>query len=941
MRKSYILALCVPSGRKRIGRIEQTGIIRSPAILSTLALWPTPCGNRYCPMQRSAVAGALGLNVDDGGRWVAFWAALHDLGKLSPAFQSLDEVGFARVKEAGFPAAPLSRHPPHGLITTMALSGLLAVRWQLDRPLAADIATVVGGHHGTLPSCDAVYDVAAKESGVGAWARARLDLGNLVAVALDVPPAIPRGRLDNATAMVLAGLISVSDWIGSNVDRFPLACDGTPVGMADSSSDYTKRARRQADEALQLLGWKDVPAASERRSFGELFPSLPPPNPVQEEIIELADRLVGPSLVLIEVPMGEGKTEAALYLADRGATALGQRGSYVALPTQATSNQMFARVREFLEHRYAGGGVDLQLLHGHADLSAEFAELRANGDKLFRLREVSGEKAGDGAPAAVVAAEWFTHRKRGLLSPFGVGTVDQVLLAALQTKHVFVRLFGLAHKTVIVDEVHAYDAYMSTLLERLLEWLAALGTSVVLLSATLPNARRAGLVAAFARGRGSKNSLPPPPTDYPRVTWTSDAGSGAATVGTSPRSAKVLTLVHLDGNIPTELPAPFPLAGDLRSALDEGGCVAVICNTVRRAQAMYLALKAYFPGDADDGWPVLGLLHARYLFEERDRREKRALIRFGKPGGTVVVDDGEERPVRRPNRAVLVATQIVEQSLDLDFDLMVTDLAPVDLLLQRSGRLWRHNRKRPSHFGAPSLWILDPPVDENRLPVFDRGTAKVYDVHVLLRTWLALVHRSTLRVPEDVGELVESVYDERFSPDDSDPELRRRWEASSTERADDLEAERQEAKTRWLKQPSFGGPLWELAADSREEDAPNFHQAHQALTRLTEPSVSVVCLYGTDDAPFFDRDNLIPIDLTTVPTVAIARRLLERSVNVSDKSIVFILLKRAVPPGWVKSPLLRHYRIIAFNAQGHSAVDGVSVRLDPDLGFVVEGKEVK
>src|SRR5207248_9773559 len=117
-------------------------------------------------------------------------------------------------------------------------------------------------------------------------------------------------------------------------------------------------------------------------------------------------------------------------------------------------------------------------------------------------RGVAGNPGYDGAPAGVVAAEWFTHRKRGLLAPFGVGTVDQVLLAVLQTRHVFVRLFGLAHKTVVVDEVHAYDAYMTTLLERLLEWLGALEAPVVLLSATLPRERRDRLARAYGNGLG-------------------------------------------------------------------------------------------------------------------------------------------------------------------------------------------------------------------------------------------------------------------------------------------------------------------------------------------------------------------------------------------------------------------------------------------------------
>ena len=230
-------------------------------------------------------------------------------------------------------------------------------------------------------------------------------------------------------------------------------------------------------------------------------------RPLQSEVVRLAPELSGPSLVLIELPMGEGKTEAAMFgrllVSDRRAPWLLLRPA-----DEATSNQMFGRVCDFLGRRYPNAAVNVQLLHGHAALSAEFALLRERG----HLAEPSGiqdEALGsdaNGDRGNLLAAEWFTYRKHGLLAPFGVGTVDQVLLAVLQTRHVFVRLFGLAHKTVIVDEVHAYDAYMSALLERLLEWLAAVGCLVVLLSATLPKAKRRALMAAYARRHNGRTS---------------------------------------------------------------------------------------------------------------------------------------------------------------------------------------------------------------------------------------------------------------------------------------------------------------------------------------------------------------------------------------------------------------------------------------------------
>ncbi len=274
----------------------------------------------------------------------------------------------------------------------------------------------------------------------------------------------------------------------------------------------------------------------------------------------IAPNLNGPGIVIIEAPMGEGKTEAALCLADHWGEGTGLRGFYFALPTQATSNQMFGRVRDFLETSYRGDQVQLQLLHGHASLSAEFEVMRRNGDRAFSPKYQGVEAGSD--RLGVTAAEWFTYRKRGLLAAFGVGTIDQALLAGLRTRHVFVRLFGLSGKTVIIDEVHAYDTYMTTLLERLLGWLAALGSPVVLLSATLPRSRRAALISAYQKGLGEE--VPPDTEDaeYPRISWAGGSSKPfSRSVGVSRRSKKV---IHLEKNIPA------------------GGCVAVICNTVRR-----------------------------------------------------------------------------------------------------------------------------------------------------------------------------------------------------------------------------------------------------------------------------------------------------------------------------------------------------------------------
>lgn len=874
-------------------------------------------------LTRRRFARALGLDDAVAGQWVAFWAACHDLGKLSPPFQTQDPRMRSRLGASGFTSPIFRRGSPHGTVTTKVLPSILVSDFGLTTALASRVATVIGGHHGVFPRSIDVMDV--DDEGRGRWERARRALVQALADTLGVPRPVPNGQIDNTAAMILAGLVSVADWIGSNIEFFPYAVADLTSTPTIDPVEYLVGARRQARDAITRLGWAAWSPSIDVRSFRRLFPRMIP-NDLQEQVASLAGGIASPSLFIVEAPTGEGKTEAALYLADRWAAACGQRGCYIALPTQATSNQMFSRVRDFLAARYSDDVADLQLLHGHAGLSAEFRELQEHGDRLLRIQGVDGDGGADGAPAGVIAAEWFTHRKRGLLAPFGVGTIDQSLLAVLQTRHVFVRLFGLAHKTVIIDEVHAYDAYMSTLLERLLEWLAALGSSVVLLSATLPASRRDALSVAYQKGLGLAEPVTLPSVRYPRVTWLSATATGARQIGVSARSTKTVQLDWTDGGVPLDEHAPFPLAERLQTALAGGGCAVVICNTVQRAQQVYRALKRYFPGTADDGQPILDLLHARYLFLDRDRREKRALARFGKAGAEVTFPDGETRAVQRPDRAVLVATQIVEQSLDLDFDLMVTDLAPVDLVLQRLGRLYRHARQRPSGFDRPALWICRPEEVIEGVPAFDHGTANIYDGHVLLRSWLALKDRARIQIPGDVEDLIESVYDARACPGNATEALRQRWNGTGSDQASKIIQDQAMAALYRILPPTYPDDILEGLNRRLEEDDPEVHLSLQALTRLTDPTISLVLLTA---------EQLREISVTEPPGTTQIMWLLERSITVTGWGVVEALLEVDTPTGWRKSPLLRRHRLVTRDLDGTWHAGTYRLMLDDEVGLTM------
>jgi CRISPR-associated endonuclease/helicase Cas3 len=440
------------------------------------------------------------------GAWLAFWAAAHDIGKLSPCFQSQGKTDqlTARLKGDRFNFPGDNR--PHGDISTRILAQELESsgrRWPaVAKRSPRTSPSRSGGTTGFFPTN---WDEICTLLGNDRWAESRRDMLALLARLFGVTkisPPCPTPADDQSIWMYVAGLTSVADWVGSNKTFFQEFGNAERLKQPFDPDDYFRRAGDQARKALDDLGWLDRAKAVPPITFGELFPEIKVARPLQTAVAEMVAGMTEPALLIVEAPMGEGKTEAGWYAAECWDRQGGQ-GAYVALPTMATSNQMFERVGVFLK---AGAGKkNLMLQHGKAALNERFAKLKY----AATIYDPEGNTSG------VVAEGWFAaNKKHGLLAPYGVGTIDQALLAVLQTKHVFVRLFGLAGKCVILDEVHAYDAYMTTLMERLLRWLAALLCPVVLLSATLPRDKRVKLLRAYA-GEG----LPEPEDKpYPRVT---------------------------------------------------------------------------------------------------------------------------------------------------------------------------------------------------------------------------------------------------------------------------------------------------------------------------------------------------------------------------------------------------------------------------------------
>ncbi|KXS31177.1 MAG: CRISPR-associated helicase, Cas3 family [Candidatus Gallionella acididurans] len=836
---------------------------------------------------RRRMAACLGMEWEDARPWLLLVIACHDLGKACPGFQCkwLDMTGLQ-------PTRSPNTEINHAFVSQIALTELLLeMNWPDE--LAILVSDAVGCHHGNRASPLTLDYLEGDRFALGKndWAQVRR---GLVEALLEVlkPIKIPtKQTLNGPDFMLLSGLTSFADWIGSNEDWFGFGA----LQDCDDLDGWFKKRRVRAEQAMDAIGWGPrTPLSLEPKSFEQVFKF--PPRPLQQALADVVADLKEPAILLVEAPMGEGKTEAAYFAHLELQRRFGHRGLYVALPTKATGNAMFKRTLKFLRDQGSDRKLDLQLLHGGTLLNDTFQNLRLSG---IHDSNIGGE---------VRAGEWFTNKKRALLSEYGVGTVDQALLPILPVRHNFVRMWGLANRVVVFDEIHAYDAYTGTLLVHLLRWLLALGSSVILLSATLPPSIR----EALAKAVGGK--LPEQEKEYPRLTVFCP-GEEATQKHFEADPARRLTL-KLQG-ISSDLPS-------IRSALEEhlanGGMGLALVNTVQRAQDLYRLFSEGEPLEREgqrigkrlaDGTEVY-LFHARFPAERRQKREDHALETFGESGN-------------RSGRKILIATQVTEQSLDLDFDLIATDLAPIDLVLQRAGRLWRHARKsRP--VSEPILLIAGLAGDEP--PSFGKPLwwGAVYREDILLRTWILLQNKQTLTLPDEIDTLVQVVYEERVEIPES---LRERMDKSLTDEDGEVIAHKGEANKAIIGFPddaSWNDPARFVLYD---DDEPGVHRTLMVKTRLGEDSVVAIPILPDDE---FSSEALPDFDQ--------AKRWYLQAVSISRQGVVQKLRARGVPEGWKKSPLLRNCFPLTLDAQGRWTEDA-KVRLDDDLGLVYEPKEAE
>lgn len=889
------------------------------------------------PVRQSA-AQSLGMDEREAGYLLSLYVGLHDWGKSVPSFQHLHPGARETLENVGLRFSTLPRiHHGHATIALWHRRLKAGNRTPIDRAFRLHLGAVVGYHHGQV-CAQPQWEDYARDTYLGrkdhGWTAAQDDLfDEVVAAWTDRYPVVTGTPPENPAPdwlLGMAGWATYADWLGSIATCFP-----PDVEHGDDLAGYLDGSRAGAELALTQVGLAEAPGRLQALPFGELFKDAAgqpfPPRALQRLVLQEDFPAASdtPTLTIIEAPTGEGKTEAALALAARQqALRTTGGGLYLALPTQATSNGLFDRATAFLARAHSGGAAGFRLAHGHAQFHPGQQALLADPDDLASVHDGNGVQE-----SAVRTLRWFLSSKRALLAPYGLGTVDQAMAGVLRSRHFFLRLYGLAGKTVVFDEVHAYDGFMRVIVVRLLGWLRALGAHVVILSATLPARLRADLMAAWDPGATTPDLPPPAEIPYPAV-WT--VASGRSRLHDREGGQRFQAAKSQHAALVQHDPSPDAVAATALRAAQAGAVVGVIVNTVRRAQEVFEAIQDAHALDPDDLW----LFHARFVLDDRQRVERAVLERFGKGRGA--------------GPAVLVATQVAEQSLDLDFDVLLTDLAPIDLVLQRAGRLHRHVRPRPAGFETPTVHWLCPDTPADGLPGVrdDFAAGFVYDPVVLWRTWRLLRDRPSWSLPDDYRPLIEAAYPASepldalaAAPDGLDPDATRRWDEAAEKSRDDLRCSMGRADTHLIPEP---GDLLRLLAKAEtktyDEDDEDAHPSLRAVTREGD-SVEVAVLYGNGAGGLFlDARHEHPAPLA-VPAgkkslaAEAVRALLGRSVRLSQKRLVHHLREIEPPAVWAdatqETPALRYLRPLVVT-NGVWADAGYRITPSDRLGLVVE-----
>lgn len=631
-------------------------------------------------------------------------AACHDIGKVSPSFQEKIYRGTSNYQKNSKPE--LKKAEPdkeknwggHAGVSQAAANAFLR-RHKYPKDNIQNIPKILGQHHGSSPNLS--QSAEHYDFGGALWQQRREELIAQLKTILECDfPSIKSPE----QARVLAGLTSVADWIGSSSLFDNPITDWQPLIV----------------QSLDNAGFSR-PTFKPDLTFSDIFNFEP--HDSQTKLFEQATQA---GVYILEAPMGLGKTEAALYAAYKTMSDGQATGLYFALPTQLTSDKIHDRVNRFLTKILVDNSPHQKALLAHGSAWLQEIEFGVEGNPN---------------------ASWFDDRKRKILAPFAVGTIDQALMAVMNVRHGFVRAFGLVGKVVILDEVHSYDSYTGTILDTLVKALRELQCTVIILSATLTYERRTQLLTSPHACR--EDNVPNKGNTSCEKHIHENRENDYPLISAQPNGIELLELTVaplINHNVTIHCCQDDSEA--IEEALiraEQGQQVLWIENTVAEAQERFRELNARASGMKIK----CGLLHSRFLKTDRARKENYWVKLYGK----------DNARARKWKGRILVGTQVLEQSLDIDADFLITRFAPTDMLLQRIGRLWRHENTRPDS-AKREAWLLAPELNtavDNAVQALG-NSAYVYTPYVLCRSLEVWQKLPSVSLPTDIRTLIEATY---------------------------------------------------------------------------------------------------------------------------------------------------------------------------------------
>lgn len=677
----------------------------------------------HSPSIRRSFSQETGLSEEQTYAWVMFFIALHDFGKFDIRFQMKVRSLATKNYDANFPKDIGSKtyfHGEQGYYWFVQESDLyFGELGRKQQKWLQNWFASVAGHHGKIPTHSEPnsppfveesikkQDCVARQEWIKTITTLFFDSAGITFANIPIknPPVL------------LAGFCSVCDWLGSNMDYFPFQ-DGE-----SSLEDYFVNRKCKALEILEKFGL--LSHINTKGGMGALYPDYVPQN-----IQTLIDRLsLRQSLVIIEANTGSGKTEASLAYASKLLAQDLADSIIFALPTQATANAMLERLERVADKIFVSGD-NIILAHGKRNHNEHFKKM------IERYKKSVARN--DDSEAGAQCSEWLSSsRKRAFLGQIAVTTVDQVMLSAIKSiHHYFVRSFGVGKGVLIVDEIHAYDAYMYGILEAVIKQQKQAGGSVILLSATLPAYQKQSLYKAWGIETAIDEQA------YPLILQAAGDEVNTFTLEEQNPCEEKRVKIELWKN--DDYSITTTRLKYIVQAAENGAKIGIVCNLVDDAQryAKLLSDMTSLPVD---------IFHSRYRYCDRMKKEKSVKDNYGKQSQSI-------------QGRILVGTQVIEQSLDIDFDWLISFICPIDLLFQRMGRLHRHEKPRPESNKRPKCAV----VMRNNINLDSPETVKEsYGLHGLIyanirslwRTQQLLQQHTCVNFPEAYRDWIERVYD--------------------------------------------------------------------------------------------------------------------------------------------------------------------------------------